>query len=94
MQQAQKVCNVTYQAIIKAIDEVCRVNRIDDTHGLPHALMIASKTRKALEEEEINSELYEDLIYTALLHDVDDKKYFNTVNFSNASSILRAVNLS
>lgn len=56
--------------------------------------MIASKTRKALEEENINSELYEDLIYTALLHDVDDKKYFNTVNCSNASSILRAVNLS
>ena len=54
MQKSQKVCNATYQAIVKAIDEICKVNRIDDTHGLPHALMIASKTKKALEEEDID----------------------------------------
>jgi uncharacterized protein len=46
-----------------------------------------------LEFEQLDAESYEDLIYAALLHDIDDYKYFKTENYANAISVLNASNL-
>jgi len=33
-----------YQPIINTIDQICRDNGVDSTHGLAHALKIATET--------------------------------------------------
>jgi hypothetical protein len=42
--------NSLYQPIVQDIDLICRDNRVDSTHGLGHALKIATETQKALFE--------------------------------------------
>lgn len=73
-----------FQAVIPRIEAICKQNHVDDTHGLAHALKIASLTEKALHFEEMDARSHDDLILAALLHDIDDHKYFKTIEYSNA----------
>jgi hypothetical protein len=42
MKRANLSNDANYQAIVEGIDSICRVNHVDATHGLPHALKIAA----------------------------------------------------
>lgn len=64
------------QNILKGVVRVCGANKIDPTHGWQHALKIAVLTQQALAFEQLEEELKEDIMTAALLHEVDDKKYF------------------
>ncbi len=82
-------------------DDIKKLGRkiIDPSHGLEHALMVLCHAEKALEsykqnggkiseQDELNVKL------AALLHDIDDHKYFkNNNNFENARHILMSSGL-
>ena len=70
-------------------------NHIDSSHGLQHALMVLCHVEKAIDSyNESNSEPISDsdmlkIKLTALLHDVDDSKYFpDNIHYDNAREIL------
>lgn len=37
-----------YQALISNIQQICKDNNVDDSHGLSHSIKIGSETEKAL----------------------------------------------
>ena len=86
--------------IQKYNETVDESKKIDDSHGLQHALIILCHTEKALEayEEKMSEsedkshdipERYKLLVkLAALLHDIDDSKYFDNSNYDNARLIL------
>lgn len=44
--------------------------------------------------ENVENDLKEDVICSAFLHDIDDRKYFNSTNYQNAKSVLEKMSLS
>lgn len=88
MRGANFLNQTLFQTVVPHIEAICRQNHVDDTHGLAHALKIASLTEKALQFEELDTQSYEDLVLAALLHDIDDHKYFKTTGYSNAKDVL------
>ena len=84
-----------FRGIIKEIERICLEMKVDDSHGLAHALKIATLTHHALESDQVNPDgsEYEDIICAALLHDMDDHKYFTSYDYDNAYHVLREVGL-
>jgi len=50
MNTAKFASQPIYKSIIATIDQICRTNDVDATHGLAHALKIATLTEKALDQ--------------------------------------------
>lgn len=61
------------------VDQICQQYQVDDSHGLMHALAVKSHLEHTLKENQffhLDQEIQNDLILAALLHDLDDHKYF------------------
>jgi HD superfamily phosphodiesterase len=80
-------------ATIKKINSTRMVNLIDDSHGLEHALTVLRNVCEALNVHPKAYKLTERqrlmIKLAALLHDIDDHKYFpNNHDYENARAIL------
>ena len=58
------------------------------SHGFEHMLSVMNHAYRAVEEIDVSPEIKEAIILAALLHDIDDHKFFKTINFDNAREIL------
>jgi uncharacterized protein len=77
--------------IIKEVNETREDNKkIDESHGLHHGLIVCCNVSKALEyNSNINDRQKLLIKLAALLHDIDDHKYFpDNHKFENARKIL------
>ena len=67
-------------------------HQVDEAHGIIHADKVAEHARRAVEvETHVFPKTKENIILAALLHDADDKKFFNTPDFNNAIAIVKLV---
>jgi uncharacterized protein len=57
-------------------------------HGWEHARRVAENATRALFEEQISAAETETVIAAALLHDCDDRKFFQTQDYANARGLL------
>jgi uncharacterized protein len=64
---------------------------ISPCHGYEHAMAVYNHAVKATEELKIQEK--ELILYAALLHDIDDPKFFKSKDCENAISILKEVGL-
>jgi len=69
---------------------VCKAHNVPEGHGLEHAQSVANHTRNALaaKKEKATRVMYYAALFAALLHDVDDRKYF-PAGSENARTILQ-----
>ena len=77
--------------IIKEVNETREDNKkIDESHGLHHGLIVCCNVSKALEHNSNINDRQKLLVkLAALLHDIDDHKYFpDNHKFENARKIL------
>ena len=74
------------QELYKLLEKKC------NSHGIKHALAVLQHVRLALEEEkEMDDNLRIAIELAALLHDADDRKFFNSVDNENAKHLMRNV---
>ena len=65
-------------------------------HGFDHACRVLNKARKIVSMSKANGieDIDEDVAYlAAILHDVDDHKYFGTSDYANARRIMKECNV-
>lgn len=70
----------------------CLMNQVDASHGIQHACAVLEHVRHAMDDYEIpvySSRRYS-IELAALLHDADDRKYFQTKNCQNARTIMES----
>ena len=82
--------------IIKEVNETREENKkIDESHGLHHGLIVCCNVSKALEHNSNINDRQKLLVkLAALLHDIDDHKYFpDNHKFENARKILNNSNI-
>lgn len=80
------ICN----KVILALDELFCSHKVDKGHGIDHARDVLGHVNNALSVSNTPSDDSSRLAIrlAALLHDADDKKFFNTKNYENARFIL------
>ena len=83
------ICN---KAIL-ALDELLSSHKVDKGHGIDHARDVLKHVNNALSISNTPSNGTPRLAIrlAALLHDSDDRKFFDTKNFENARFILECV---
>jgi uncharacterized protein len=80
------------QTIIVYVKDLFNQYNICKSHDINHILRVLNHIELALKEENIPTKTKYLIIYAALLHDVDDGKFFNTVDYDNARFILNQLN--
>ncbi len=83
--------DIIIKKAIKLVKE--KLNHIDSSHGINHALAVLNHVKKALELLELSEEVKLQIMLAALLHDVDDGKYFTGTEYENAKNILNALGI-
>lgn len=84
---------------INSIDILCKEHKIDESHGLNHAIKVKDNGVKIIESWDnkrynpIPKEKILIILLACLLHDVDDRKYFNSPDLNNATDILVSSNM-
>jgi uncharacterized protein len=83
---------LTTQALAK-VKEFVESHNFDSSHGLDHVLAVLSHVQRLVlfhhEKPELTDKQIEDLNLAALLHDVDDRKFFpHNTSYQNARKIL------
>jgi uncharacterized protein len=69
-------------------EKFLEANNVPADHGWSHAKTVARNAMLAVMEEGVTTDLSEDIVNAALLHDVDDRKFFTTTNYQNARALL------
>jgi hypothetical protein len=72
------------------VRQVCHQYQVDDTHGVQHALAVVNHLKNALlmdTQYNLDMNTQRDLLLTAILHDIDDHKYY-PINANNALNFL------
>lgn len=75
------------QRAIELAHQLLEKHGVDRGHGIDHALAVLQHAQRALEEEDLGSEQQLAVQLAALLHDVDDHKFFQTAGLANARAI-------
>jgi HD superfamily phosphodiesterase len=74
---------------IEKLKKILEINNISPCHGIIHALAVLDNAIIALSEYNLSDENIKCLLFAALLHDADDKKFFpNNNNLDNLRNIL------
>jgi len=76
------------ERIIQLMTDKIKEKDICNSHSLEHMINVLNHAIRAVKTEDIPEEIAEAIKLAALLHDMDDKKLFNTTNYSNAREIL------
>lgn len=81
---------INFATEIETLEKIFIENKVCESHGLEHALIVMNHASKALECIDNVTEHNKSLVLLAsLLHDADDRKYFpNHKNYENARVIL------
>lgn len=66
----------------------------EDGHSIDHFIRTADLSLKASEFLELSEDIIEDIVLASFLHDIDDEKFFETVNYSNARNLLKIQKIS
>lgn len=74
--------------ITSKIDKFFAQNNVDETHGYIHAMKVESHAMHAMAKENLTNHQQKLVCVAALLHDVDDRKYFKSTNYANARNLL------
>lgn len=72
----------------------CNENKIDVSHGYGHYIAVYEHAKKAIDEHStpISEDNKQAILYAALLHDVDDHKFFpKNINHENARKLLKDI---
>lgn len=71
----------------------CNENNMDETHNYEHFIAVYEHAQKALlHHSNISQDNQQAILYAALLHDVDDHKFFpKNINYENARKLLEGV---
>jgi uncharacterized protein len=71
-------------------------DKLDRGHGIDHARIVVLHAKRAIDvhDPKLTSEQEIAVILAALLHDADDKKFFDTINYANARLVLTKLQLS
>ena len=79
-------------AIKTQYHNLCLMHQVDVSHGLQHACAVLEHVQNAMEHSAAPLTLarQRSIELAALLHDADDRKYFQTQDNANAKSILRS----
>ena len=74
-----------WKKVHSALIDFCRENDkvLDEGHGLVHFISVFNHAKRAIQEHEFLDEIY----IAALLHDVDDSKFFN--NTDNSTNLMK-----
>ena len=75
-------------SIITDLQTFCDVHKLPDDHGMSHFLAVFENAKCALEIEKLSNSQNLCILLASLLHDVDDKKFFKTINNKNARDLL------
>jgi uncharacterized protein len=69
---------------------LCTQNHVDVSHGLQHATRVAAHIKEAIQcsPRSFSPDRILAMELAALLHDADDRKYFDTENYENARRIM------
>lgn len=83
-----------YQNITtKSVKEILQENNMCKSHDINHILRVTNHTINALKYDKLQIREKYKVIFGAILHDIDDDKFFNTDNCDNARNILSKINL-
>lgn len=79
-------------AIRNRYHNLCLTNQVDVSHGVQHACAVLKHVQNAIEETDIHltNSRQRAIELAALLHDADDRKYFDTKNYENARRIMQS----
>ena len=71
-------------------DSLCKKNGVDVSHGLEHACFVLQHVQNAMKHSiiSLSTERKRSIELAALLHDADDRKYFQTQGYENAKQIM------
>lgn len=72
--------------------QLCLLNHVDVSHGVQHACAVLEHVQQAMcySPEPIPPSRQLSVELAALLHDADDRKYFQTKNYENARAIMNS----
>eukprot|EP00931_Biecheleriopsis_adriatica_P088318 TRINITY_DN62662_c0_g1_i1.p1 TRINITY_DN62662_c0_g1~~TRINITY_DN62662_c0_g1_i1.p1 ORF type:complete len:275 (-),score=55.24 TRINITY_DN62662_c0_g1_i1:140-964(-) len=92
-------CSTKLETAKVLTKKLCDTHGIPASHGFSHALRVLEHVNKALEKSErgLSAERCLSVRLAALLHDIDDRKYFPncpTGEYPNAAKIMRDANVS
>lgn len=75
---------------IKHLSQLLEENNVCSSHGIEHAIAVLNHAKQALKyEPNPSTREQEAILLAALLHDIDDKKFFpNNLNYENVRLIL------
>ena len=81
---------MTIEIAIKLLTQLFDKAGVDSSHGIIHAMCVITHTEKALTYSINPGNIRKRIAIklAALLHDADDHKFFNTIDYSNARMIL------
>jgi len=82
------------QDFFTKLQRFCKENKLDSSHGYDHFMAVYNHALKAIQchPDEISDNNKTAILYAALLHDVDDKKFFpKNDNHENARKLLSGV---
>lgn len=76
-------------------NDLCIMNHVDVSHGLQHACAVLEHVQNAISVADmpLSKSRRSSIELAALLHDADDRKYFNTQNYENAKNIMNSCNV-
>jgi len=85
--------NSALKSVIQCIIEILKIffttHNIPESHAFIHAMAVFNHARQAIQYENITDEEAMCVMLAALLHDVDDRKYFKqSIDYSNARAIM------
>jgi HD superfamily phosphodiesterase len=76
---------------IQGLVSLCETRQIPDHHGLKHALAVLDNAAIALRDFNLSFDEQISVLLAALLHDIDDRKFTVSADYSGARMILSAI---
>jgi uncharacterized protein len=82
--------------VAATVADLFKANNVDDIHGMGHTLEVLKHARLAMDEtppftQKLDPRQRVIIELSCLLHDIDDRKYFQSDNYQNARTVIREI---